>query len=144
MTRKVRTTNAVMVEMSNLDWSRWPDFSKEEFKCPHCGECHMDDAFMDKLQNIRSKVGIPFIVTSGYRCPEYNDKISTTGRNGPHTTGKAVDISIGPAHTYQVLKMALSEGFTGIGIHQTGPSNERFLHLDTLVTNPRPNVWTYG
>lgn len=127
--------------MSNLDWSRWSDFSESEFACSHCGEVHMDPEFMDKMQALRDRIG-RIVVSSGYRCPEYNQRISSTGANGPHTTGRAVDVLAGTRKAYHILEDALDLGFTGIGISQREGS--RFLHLDTLEDSPRPNVWTYS
>lgn len=100
---------------------------------------HID--FMDDLQELRQLFGRPMPVTSGYRCSEYNTKVSSTGPNGPHTTGRAVDIGLGGSAAYDLLKLALGRGFTGIGVNQKGTG--RFIHLDKLTDGPRPNVWSY-
>jgi zinc D-Ala-D-Ala carboxypeptidase len=57
-----------------------------------------------------------------------------------HSTGRAVDIAV------RLLQLALQEGFTGIGIQQTGEG--RFLHLDDIQPEdefhvPRPWIWSY-
>jgi uncharacterized protein YcbK (DUF882 family) len=119
-------------------------FKREEFKCKHCGAEKMDPAFLVLLDELRHRCGFPLPVTSGYRCPAYNDKVSTTGPNGPHTTGKAADIGVSRHRAYDVLRHALAMGFTGIGVKQKG--EERFVHLDTLTepqAAPRPTVWSY-
>jgi uncharacterized protein YcbK (DUF882 family) len=122
----------------------WAYFTKDEFKCKHCGENEMSDEFITKLDKLRSNCGFPLIVTSGYRCPTHNQAVSTTGPNGPHTTGRAVDLGVSRHRAYDVLAHALNLGFTGIGIKQKGPS--RFIHLDDLEEPdhaPRPTVWSY-
>ena len=58
-----------------------------------CEACEMDDEFMDELQYIRELLQFPFIISSGYRCYEHNQKVSRRSM-GDHTIGKAVDILI--------------------------------------------------
>lgn len=122
--------------MSNM----WRYFKLEEFACKHCGENKIDRAFVDKLDLLRHTYGKPLVVTSGYRCPVHNIAVSTTGANGPHTTGKAVDLAVARTDAYNLLTLALAMGFTGVGVQQKGPS--RFLHLDVLEEG-RPTVWSY-
>lgn len=138
---------------TKLDWSRWPNFSEDEFRCRghakglcSCGgTAAMDPGFMDRLQAMRSKTLEPFIVTSGYRCPDYNAAIAKTGRNGPHTTGRAVDLLCNGPRAHDILQLAALEGMTGIGVAQRGDHGSRFLHLDDLPAGnyPRPGLWSY-
>ena len=103
----------------------------------------MSGEFMDMLQALRNKLGFALHITSGYRCPAHNAKISHSGSDGVHTTGRAVDIGISGQQALKLLKAALEMGFTGIGIDQQGPS--RFIHLDncTAPDYPRPTIWSY-
>lgn len=121
----------------------WKHFKRHEFSCKHCGENKMEDAFIDKLDALRAECGFPLALTSAYRCPEHNMRVSTTGPDGPHTTGRAVDIAVRAAQAYRVVTLAAKHGFTGIGVQQKGAS--RFIHLDDLSPplHPRPNVWSY-
>lgn len=119
-------------------------FSITEFACKHCGENKIDFTFVELLDDLRHKYGKPLRVSSGYRCPDYNAKVSSTGRAGPHTTGRAADLAVDRGDAYRVLKIALEIGFTGIGVKQKGTG--RFIHLDNLpnlVGQPRPTVWSY-
>jgi uncharacterized protein YcbK (DUF882 family) len=119
-------------------------FKREEFQCRHCGVEKMDPAFLTLLDELRHRCGFPLPITSGYRCPVHNQKVSSTGPNGPHTTGKAADIGVSRHRAYDVLRHALVLGFTGIGVQQKGEA--RYLHLDTLTepqAAPRPTVWSY-
>lgn len=112
--------------------------------CSHCLQHGVEDSFLDRLDQLREAVGFPLIVTSGYRCPEYNQKVSTTGPDGPHTTGRAVDLQVAYYHAFRVVEEAMKLGFTGIGVKQRGAS--RFIHLDDLEatpTRPRPRIWSY-
>lgn len=124
------------------DWA--PYFTVKEFSCKGSGECLMDADFMQMLYQLRADYNAPMIVTSGYRSPAYNASVSTTGHSGPHTKGRAVDLSIRGLEAYRLLSLALQHGFTGIGVKQHGSS--RFLHLDTLTQAegfPRPIIWSY-
>lgn len=132
--------------MSGLDWSRWPNFSEVEMRCRcGCGRCDMDVIFMDRLQALREAFGTPLPVTSGFRCPYHNAEVSTTGANGPHTTGRAADIRIARGGAFRLLGLVTKQGgFSGIGLKQHGDS--RFIHLDDLSAapgRPRPTIWSY-
>ena len=120
-----------------------PHFSKAELACPCCGKLP-DPSFMARVERLRVEYGHPLTVTSAMRCPAYNAKVSATGDNGPHTTGHAIDFAVDRGAAYALLKLALTLGFTGIGVQQKGKT--RFLHLDDLAlsgSHPRPRVWSY-
>ena len=124
------------------EW-KWKNFTEAEFKCK-CGNCdggQMIAEFMDKLQALRDAYGKAMPVSSGYRCPAYNTKVSATGPSGPHTTGRAADITVRGKDAFTILKLAFFGSFTGIGVNQKGAT--RFIHLDDLSHPPRPNVWSY-
>lgn len=118
---------------------RWGDFTESEMAC-RCGCGALPDtAWMERLQQIRTAVGRPFNVTSGARCPAYNATVSKTGRDGPHTTGLAVDIACESVLAYAIVDEAMKAGVRRIGIQQKGSG--RFVHLD-VVTGPAV-IWTY-
>ena len=120
-------------------------FSEKELRCKcGCEYTGMNSEFMDKLEQLRNTVGKPLGVSSAYRCPDHNAKVSNTGRDGPHTTRKAIDLRCSRGLAYEVLRVATLVGFTGVGVSQRGPHNNRFIHLDTLDhTLTRPWVWSY-
>ena len=99
--------------------------------------------FMRLMEEIRAECGFPLPLSSAYRCPTYNDAISSTGLTGPHTTGRTVDVRIYGERAVRLLQVALEYGMTGIGVSQKGDRNDRFIHLDDLTTSPRPWVWSY-
>ena len=98
------------------------------------------EMFMGKVEALRVKYGKSLTVTSAARCPDHNAKVSGTGRTGPHTTGRAIDLAARGSEALQIVRMALEMGFTGIGVNQKGPS--RFIHLDDLEDG-RPTIWSY-
>lgn len=100
-----------------------------------------DRWFMEKIEELRVRVGFSLPVTSAARCPTHNNKTSKTGLQGPHTTGMAIDLGVDRKNAYIVLKTALEMGcFTGIGVNQKGSG--RFIHLDT-IQDGRPTIWSY-
>ncbi len=119
--------------------TRWPSFTAAEMTCKcGCGAL-VAHGFMDRLQYVRTTADRPFVITSGARCAEYNATVSQTGRDGPHTTGLAVDIACDATLAYEIVQAALANGIKRIGIKQKGPG--RFVHLDVV---PGPAViWTY-
>ncbi|MFZ5760961.1 MAG: YcbK family protein [Thermodesulfobacteriota bacterium] len=121
-------------------------FADKELTCKcGCGKAAMDERFMARLEQLRLAFGAPMIVTSAYRCPFYNHKVSNTGHQGPHTTGMAVDIAISGPEAYTLVLLAMQLGFSGIGIRQSGPHAGRFVHVDDLpvASWPRPRIWSY-
>jgi zinc D-Ala-D-Ala carboxypeptidase len=120
--------------------SRYFSIAETECKCG-CGSNSMDPAFMARLDSLREAFGGPLIMTSGMRCPSYNQKVSTTGPQGPHTTGKAADFAVSHGDAHRLLMAAASLGFRGIGVQQKGSG--RFIHVDDLHAPARPNVWSY-
>ncbi len=105
----------------------------------------MEPLFLKKLDELRDNYGKPIILNSAYRCPDHNRAVSSSKSvNGPHTTGKAVDIRTSRKEAYTVLSLAFLAGFTGIGVAQKGSG--RFIHLDMLGSLEgavRPTIWSY-
>jgi zinc D-Ala-D-Ala carboxypeptidase len=122
----------------------WKHFLLSEFAC-RGGDCCggqnlIDEDLVAMLDALRDECGFALPVTSGYRCSKHNQRVSSTGPDGPHTTGKACDIGVDRGRAVQVLQIALRMGFTGIGINQKG--NGRFIHLDIVERQGR-SVWSY-
>lgn len=116
-------------------------FSHDELKCKcGCEEQQMDAIFMALLDDMREELGFPFHLTSAYRCPDHNEKVSSTGRAGPHTTGRAVDIAANGSKKYAILEAARKRGMCRFGIGKS------FVHIDNLGKQegfPRGVLWTY-
>jgi len=107
------------------------------------GEADMDAVFMDWLIALRRAYNQPMPLSSAFRCPAHNVRVSGTGPDGPHTTGRAVDVRVSGKRAYELLSLALVMGFRGIGLNQRGDHARRFIHLDDLDLFNRPWVWTY-
>lgn len=134
------TTTARAPGLTSIDWSKYPNFTADEFRCRcGCGRADMDPSFMELLQGIRTALDAPIRITSGFRCPAHNARVSSTGDNGPHTTGRAADIAVGADHRLQLLRSALLRGVQRVGVANG------FIHLDTSdhPDHPRPRVWGY-
>ncbi len=116
-------------------------FSLAETEC-RCG-CgfNLTDRALASFDALREEYGKPLPMTSGARCPSYNQKVSSTGPKGPHTTGEAADFGVSHGDAHRLLGIAMRQGLTGVGLQQKGSG--RFIHLDRLTVAPRPNVWTY-
>lgn len=123
-----------------IDWSSIRYFTEDEFRCKcGCGRADMDEEFVRLCDELRTVHNKPLKVNSGYRCPDHNDRVSSTGRDGPHTTGKAVDFGVSGEDADDLLDLAYEMGFRGKGIHQRGDWGGRFLHLDTI----KKRIWSY-
>ena len=124
------------------DWDpSWENFKPEELQCSHCQTLKIHSGIMNGLQQARNDLG-PLSITSGYRCPEHNQAVSKkTGLNGPHTTGKAIDIAVRVSKHRKQIITYFAPIVTGLGIAKT------FIHIDLLTADDgfemRPNSWVY-
>ena len=136
------------------EWDDIKFFIEDEFRC-QCTQCggheNMHATFMRYLDQFREYLGIPFIITSGYRCPLHPVERRKTSP-GPHSTGMAADIAIMgmSAHTlvYALGEFRKETGiqFNGVGLDQRGDVDDRYIHLDICQEGPnrlRPSIWTY-
>lgn len=141
------TKERTMTVMTQADWDMIANFTQKEFRCKcGCKRADMHLVFIRQLQIIRSLIDKPIKINSGFRCPEYNAKVSSTGLTGPHTTGYACDIGIfGIDAYYLLLTLVERRMFTGLGFAQKGVPGGRFIHVDMLKAPqfPRPALWTY-
>ena len=120
-----------------------PNFSVNEMTCKcRCGTAEMDTKFMRMLQELRDQMQRPLRVSSGRRCDHHNDAVSNAKNkmNGVHTLGKASDILISGERAMLLFEKARKIGFSGIGLSQQGPHQDRFVHLDT---KPRKALWSF-
>lgn len=121
-------------------------FSLVEFRCRCCGKAEMNADFLRRLDDLREVLGAPLVVSSGYRCPAHNQAVSSSGADGPHTTGRAADLRVHGGVALRVVALAPQLGFTGVGVAQHGPQAARYVHLDDLpasANRPRPWLWSY-
>lgn len=115
-------------------------FTEEELACQHCGKRNMDGDFMELMDSIRAMAGFPFVVTSGYRCPDHPIEANKSAP-GAHTTGKAIDIAVKGHRALRLIELAQQAGIQRIGVNQKG--NGRFIHLDVCDDRPSPAIWSY-
>ena len=91
----------------------------------HCWVWLKQD-LLDGLANFIQEYPAPVIITSGYRCPKKNARVSVA-TNSPHQFGRAVDVSATtPAERQAVIVAATRSGvrqFIGL------PKYPRHVHL---------------
>lgn len=95
---------------------------------------------MELMDSIRAMAGFPFVVTSGYRCPDHPIEAKKSAP-GAHTTGKAIDIAVKGHRALRLIELAQQAGIQRIGVNQKG--NGRFIHLDVCDDRPSPAIWSY-
>lgn len=138
----------MVISSKDKEKIEWPykHFTKQEVMCKcGCGGLPQKK-LLDTMESMREEEGVPYILTSVFRCAKHNSNVSDTGSEGPHTTGLAFDRKVSGAAALKAIAIALKYGATGIGVKQKGLINERFLHIDFIPTGskiPRPAVWSY-
>lgn len=112
-------------------------FVLDEFTCPCCLKNHIDSDFVKLLNNARHIAGIPFKITSGYRCEKHNKSVGGSP-NSSHLTGNAADISaISSQAKFMIIRSLLDVGFKRIGV------SSNFIHVDNSDTLVQNVMWTY-
>ena len=118
-----------------------PHFKESEWNCK-CAVCNkvmphkMDQAVMDKVEQLRVLAGRPLSLSSAYRCAKHPSE-AKKATPGQHNKGLAVDVAVADgAQRMQIIKLGLELGATGIGVANS------FVHLDWRKSTPV--VWTYS
>ena len=117
--------------------AKW--FSASEFlRCtPSCTIFQMDGAFLDLLDAIRERAGIPLVLNSAYRNGAWELSHGRMGTSA-HTKGQAVDIRCNTsANRYKIIAAALRCGIKRIGVAHT------YIHLDNSKTHAQDVIWDY-
>jgi hypothetical protein len=117
-------------------------FKPEEFACKcGCGaglkDMNMD--FIFKLLTARKVAGIPFILTSAFRCKQHNRNVGGVSTSS-HCHGLAVDIAaVSGFHRYHIIAGLMVAGFTRIGINE----DKGFVHVDADESKPQETIFLY-
>ena len=121
-------------------------FSDYEFACPCCGECKVDEAFLVKLDKLRTLLKKPINITSGCRCVEYNADLRARGYHSvdgsAHTISQkqlceAADIECSSSTYRRELVILAHSVFSRIGISKS------FVHVDSDDEKDQMVTWTY-
>lgn len=103
---------------------KWKYFKYEEFRCPCCGENDISLELIARLDAARGIAGIPFIITSSYRCEKHNKEVGGVEKSS-HLKGLAADIAYKDARElFLIIKGLMFAGFTRMHI---GPA---YIHVD--------------
>lgn len=118
-------------------------FSRSELECRGyqrgVGCCNglpddgMNAELMNKLDALREAVQRPVYVTSGYRCPIHNSKVSYATLSF-HTKGMAVDIYCDGMMVDELADKAVDIGFRGV---------ERNYDMDYVHVDVRPEQYYF-
>jgi len=112
------------------------NFKLDEFNCK-CGKNKMDKDFLSKLNQARIISGIPYIITSGYRCQRHNKAVGGKSTSS-HMKGLACDILADTSRKRSlILSGLIKAGFTRIGI------GYNFIHVDNDKNKSQNVVWLY-
>ena len=122
-----------------MDWTKYPNFTEDEFRCKQTGRCEMNPDFMERLQQLRTLYGKPMRITSGFRDPSHSAERGKASP-GEHTYGRAADIAVQGVDALRVIRLALELGFTRIGVQQKGDG--RFIHVGDHPGFPA-GIWSY-
>ena len=125
----------------NVEWP-YENFTKKEFACKCPRDCEqkdgglMDPEFMRDLQIVREVYDEVMTVTSGLRCPWWNEKEGGKD-DSAHLTGNGADLSCTRSRQRSRMRRALDTLFTRMGLHKV------FIHIDNLRSKAQDVLWIY-
>ena len=104
-------------------------FKLDEFACPCCKKVMLHPKLLSKLVELRKILERPVMVTSGYRCPKYNQEVGGV-ISSYHCIGLAADVAVKDIALITLLEVCENLDFDGIGFYE----KKGFLHLDVRPT----------
>ena len=119
-----------------------PNFNRSEFACKcGCGLDGIDPMFVWSLQHSRERVGIPYTIHSGCRCPAHNKaeggaETSAHVPRNDYPRVKCSDIGCNNMFDRKKILADVCTRFRHIGIHA------KFIHVDDDPAKP-DGVFTY-
>lgn len=114
-------------------------FIDSEFRrCnPSCSIEDMEQDFLDVLDAVREKAGIPLVLNSAYRSVSHEKRQGRAGTSA-HTYGLAADIRCNSSENrWKIIKAAIECGVRRIGV------SDSFIHLDISTKHTQCVIWTY-
>lgn len=103
-----------------------PHFSLREFQCPDCKRAEVSPNLVRMLEILRTLVGGPIHITSGFRCATRNLFVGGS-KNSQHMQGKAADIWAENISLLDLAKLAWACGFGGVKLYKT------HVHVDVRL-----------
>jgi uncharacterized protein YcbK (DUF882 family) len=122
----------------------WTNFTEKDLRCQETGEWNNHPAFipfMNAVQALRTEMGFPFYVTSGYRSPQHSIE-AAKAKPGAHTRA-AIDFRVTTEQSWKVVQRAMQMGFYGIGIKKSNVAGCCIIHLDADPERPMQRLWGY-
>lgn len=112
-------------------------FKISEFACKCCGTGTVNSKVHKALNLARAIAGVPFVITSGYRCKKHNTEVGGV-ENSSHTKRYAVDIACSESRErFKIIGGLIHAGFNRIGIA------ENFIHTDMDPNKDSEVIWLY-
>lgn len=95
----------------------------------------LDAELVAKLDWARGRSGVPFIITSGKRSPEENERVMGVDASA-HMKGLAVDLRCSDSQArYKMLNALFLSGFKRLGVY------DKHIHADLDSSLPQEVVW---
>jgi len=109
--------------------------TREDFKCPCCGENDINDDLVQRIKNIESECGVKLHINSGFRCEKHNKEVGGSPTSS-HLVGLAADIGCTSNKIrFSITKNAIAEGITRIELKPV------WVHLDIDTTKTQGVIW---
>ncbi len=110
-------------DISPADW-RGKFFKPSELACKGTGELLISEDLIQRLDELRHRLGRPLKLSSCYRSAYHNARVGGAVRSC-HRLGIAADLPLAGHDKSQLIDLARQVGFTGFGINY-----KSFVHVD--------------
>ena len=104
-------------------------FAMEEYACDCPCYCDgwptaMDEELLEKIEELRQNLGSPIVITSGVRCPRWNEEVGGVD-NSKHLHGHAADLYCPDVDIHIVAEEAVKLGLTVLTYYDQG-----YIHVE--------------
>ena len=118
----------IVISFIGLSWAMdvklSEHFTQREFTCKcGCGQTKVNMELVIKLEELRKQLGLPIIITSGYRCPKHNKEVGGV-EDSQHLYGNAADIKVKRVTPEMVGIFAEDVGFSYVKVYRS------WVHVD--------------
>jgi len=97
----------------------------------------MNPDFLLRLSLARAEAGVPFVITSGWRCVVHNRVVGGVPTSD-HPKGDAADIDVLNSEArYRIVRALMLAGFSRIGIYKN------YIHVDANLEKVQEVLWLY-
>jgi len=118
-------------------------FRLDEFRCPDCGQVHINAGLVVLLDGARGMAGHPFRINSGWRCQKHNAEVGGAEKSR-HLIGCAADVACPSKIIFARFCDVMREFFGAPGYEMKIYEDRNFIHVAVPREGRYHDEWDGG